>query len=216
MAELGTQSQSELPKQQLTVLPAATEGLSEEDTNVLRAFSFKMHENVSRGTYKRMNTRYFPGLDLGSQESNRARMTFLSGFKPVRYDCCLKICVLFVGKYADLRQCPVCSQDRYIGSDDKKPAKQFTYLPVTPRLQALYRNTGTASRQLYQDEATRTHEPGKLRDYVDGTHYRSLLGRPVVLDGKRLAFKYFGDARDVVLGVSTDGFAPFKKRKHTC
>ncbi|EJD41963.1 hypothetical protein AURDEDRAFT_68172, partial [Auricularia subglabra TFB-10046 SS5] len=215
MAELGAR-QSEHLRLQLTVLPAATEGLSEEDMNVLRAFSFKTHENVSRGTYKRMNTRYFPGLDLGSQESNRARMTFLSSFKPVRYDCCPKICVLFVGKYADLRQCPVCSEDRYIGGDDKKPAKQFTYLPVTPRLQALYRNTGTASRQLYRDEATRTHEPGKLRDYIDGAHYRSLLGRHVVLDGKRLAFKYFGDARDVVLGVSMDGFAPFKKRKHTC
>jgi len=57
------------------------------------------------------------------------------------------------------------------------------------------------------------HTPGKISDVFDGTHYRSLCGQHVRLNGEKLSHKYFEDHRDIALGISTDGFMPFKKRK---
>ncbi|EJD35526.1 hypothetical protein AURDEDRAFT_34670, partial [Auricularia subglabra TFB-10046 SS5] len=186
--------------------------LSEDDLRALRSFAFRTEENVTRGTYNSM-PKYFPEIKTGTHESNRARVAFLSEFKPVKYDCCTNSCVLYVNEHEKLQSCPVCKAPRVV---DGKPAKQFVYLPITPRLAALYRNKHTATLMGYRHAATQEHEPGVLRDYVDGTHYRWLLGRPVRLDGKALGYKYFADLHDIALGLSTDGFAPFKRRKQTC
>ncbi|EJD42287.1 hypothetical protein AURDEDRAFT_38959, partial [Auricularia subglabra TFB-10046 SS5] len=190
--------------------------LSDEDLATLRAFAFKTERHVTRDTYNSMPD-YFPILQIESLESNRARASFLSGFKPVKYDCCANSCVLFVHDFEKLTKCPICNQPRFA---DDKPVKQFVYLPVTPRLAALYRHQRTAEQMAYRHKATQEHEPGKLRDYVDGAHYRWLLGKcvQVDVDGKpvRARYKYFSDWHDIALGLSTDGFAPFKRRKQTC
>jgi len=57
------------------------------------------------------------------------------------------------------------------------------------------------------------HSPGKVNDVFDGSHYRSLLGQHVQLNGKTFRHRFFEDHRDVALGLSTDGFSPFKERK---
>lgn len=61
-----------------------------------------------------------------------------------------------------------------------------------------------------------THSPDIVNDVFDSKVYRSLLDKPVVVDGKEMPHKHFADARDVALGLSTDGFAPFRRRKKTC
>lgn len=52
-------------------------------------------------------------------------------------------------------------------------------------------------------------------DVFDGSNYRSLRKQQVKLQGKYLNHRYFADGHDVALGLSTDGFAPFKRRKNT-
>ena len=52
-------------------------------------------------------------------------------------------------------------------------------------------------------------------DIFNGLHYRSLLGKRVVVGERTLSHNYFSDHHDITLGFATDGFAPFKKRKHT-
>jgi hypothetical protein len=59
------------------------------------------------------------------------------------------------------------------------------------------------------------HEPGLIKDIFDGSHYQSLLNT-IVPAGEDHPFFYFSDERDIALGLSTDGFAPFKKRNQTC
>lgn len=59
------------------------------------------------------------------------------------------------------------------------------------------------------------HTPGTTTDIFDGTHYRHLRGRHVRVNGETLAHRYFSDSRDIALGLSLDGFAPFKKRRST-
>ena len=59
------------------------------------------------------------------------------------------------------------------------------------------------------------HEPGIVRDVFDSSHYQSLLKTIVPADMDH-PFFHFSDERDIALGLSTDGFAPFKQRDKTC
>jgi hypothetical protein len=59
------------------------------------------------------------------------------------------------------------------------------------------------------------HISGKFTDVFDGSHYRSLRGRHVQLNGKTFPHKYFEDHRDVALGLSADGFSTFESRKQS-
>jgi hypothetical protein len=60
------------------------------------------------------------------------------------------------------------------------------------------------------------YEPDKISDVFDGAHYAGLCRKRVIINGKELPHLYFQDPRDVALGLSTDGFAPFKHRTTTC
>ena len=59
------------------------------------------------------------------------------------------------------------------------------------------------------------HIPGKISDVFDGSHYRSLRGRYVQLNGTKFHHKYFEDHRDIALGLSADGFSTFKSRRES-
>jgi len=63
--------------------------------------------------------------------------------------------------------------------------------------------------------ANHVHEPGTIKDIFDGSHFQSLLNT-IVPAGEANPFFYFSDERDIALGLSTDGFAPFKKCNKTC
>jgi len=59
------------------------------------------------------------------------------------------------------------------------------------------------------------HESGLTSDIFDSTSYHDLLQSKVKVNGEELPFYFFSNPRDIALGLSTDGFAPFKKRKQT-
>jgi hypothetical protein len=59
------------------------------------------------------------------------------------------------------------------------------------------------------------HDPNQNSDVFDGTCYRSLLKKHVSLNGKMCRHRFFAEDTDIALGLSTDGFAPFKKRSQT-
>lgn len=88
------------------------------------------------------------------------------------------------------------------------------YIPLIPRLKALLANTLSAQRMRYRAHEHQ-HRDGHISDIMDSSHYRALLGQHVVLEGKTLPHKFFDDPRDIVLGLSTDGFAPHRRRKKT-
>jgi hypothetical protein len=141
----------------------------------------------------------------------KKRVRSLAGFKPVRYGRCINSCVCFIGPYENLTECPNCKEARYRANG--KPRKYFDYLPVIPRLQAMSANATHAKKMRYRAEYV--HEPGVIKDVFDGSHYQTLL-KTVVPAGESNPFFYFSDERDIALGLSTDGFGPFKKRKQTC
>ena len=60
------------------------------------------------------------------------------------------------------------------------------------------------------------HDGTNLQDVMDGANYQRLRGTNVTINGQPRPYKYFEDHRDIALGLSTDGFCPFRKRKKTC
>jgi hypothetical protein len=53
-----------------------------------------------------------------------------------------------------------------------------------------------------------------MKDIFDGSHYQSLLDQLVSINGKEQQHRFFQDLRDIALGLSTNGYAPFRKRKN--
>lgn len=141
----------------------------------------------------------------------KKQVRLLSGFQLVRYSCCINSCVCFTGPYEALTHCPHCHEPKLDARNN--PRKFFDYIPLIPRLQAMSSNAQNANLMRYR--ARFDHEPGVTKDVFDGSHYQSLLNK-IVPASNDSPFFYFSDERDIALGLSTDGFAPFKRRDKTC
>ena len=169
-----------------------------------------MEDNLSDRTFNRLS-KAFPDSTLDSLKMVKKRVRFLSGFQTVRYSCCINSCVCYVGPYEDLTECPNCKEARFKANG--KSRKYYDYIPLIPRLQAMSANSKHAEKMRYR--ANHVHEPEVIKDVFDGSHYQSLLAT-IVPGDEDIPFFYFSDERDIALGLSTDGFAPFKRRNKTC
>ena len=179
---------------------------------ILRPFSLQVDKHVPSSTYA-LYPDTFPDSKVSSWKIAQAHVARLSGFQPEPYHCCINSCCAFTGPHASLSACPYCSEPRYNSSG--KPRKLFVYLPVIPRLKAFLASESMATEMAYRAKEQAKHTPGVIRDISDSENYRALLDKHVTVDRKQLSHKYFDDARDVALGLSTDGFAPFKRRTKT-
>lgn len=185
--------------------------IGDEDMSLLRAYSLKVDEHLTDSVFNKLRF-VFPSAYLQPLKPTIRRIQFLSGFQPVRYDCCKNSCVCFTGAYEKLNNCPNCDASRF--KSDGTPHKYFEYLPLIPRLRAMAANRTLATKMRYRAHE-HVYNPQKVVDVFDGAHYRSLLETPVSVAEEELPFWFFSDPRDVALGLSTDGFAPFKHRKAT-
>jgi hypothetical protein len=186
------------------------EALGEADLSLLRVYTFKVQNHLTERAFNQL-PKVYPNVGHNTLKITEKNIQFLSGFKPIRYSCCVNSCVCFVGPYEDLTECPNCKEARYKASG--KPRKSFAYLPLVPRLRAMLANPTHAKKMRYRGDYV--HEPGIIRDVFDGSHYRALLETFVPIDSN-IPFYFFSDPRDIALGLSTDGFGPFKRRSKTC
>jgi hypothetical protein len=180
----------------------------------LRAFALKVTDHLSEKTFAKL-PHAFPRDCRMSWKRTHGIAEGVSGFKPVKYDMCPNSCVLYVGPYAHLLVCPrpKCGEKRHDARG--RPVKQFTYLPLIPRLKAFMANLDMAKKNRYRAREHQ-HSPDIISDVFDSGRYRNLRGKPVNINGKARSFTYFGDKRDIAYGLSLDGMAPFKRRKNTC
>lgn len=185
--------------------------LTEDDLEFLRPFALKVDEHMSGKTFEKLAFA-FPMSKLSTWKKIQSRVAQLAGFEPELYHCCVDSCCAFTGPHALKAECPYCKAPRY--NAQGKPRKLFVYLPVTPRLKAFAANTKSARTMLYRGDE-HVHKPGTITDVMDSRSYRRLLTQKVVVDGRSLDHKYFEDKRDIALGLSTDGFAPLKRRTKT-
>jgi hypothetical protein len=182
--------------------------LDESDLTLLRAYALKLEERLTDKAFNKL--RYaFPESPIDSLKNTEKRVRFLSGFQPVRYHRCPSSCVCYTGPYEALTKCPKCKTDRY-KADGTTPQAYHDYLPIIPRLRAMLASSSYARKMQYR--SNREHDPTKLTDIFDGTHYRSLRETLITIGDEELPTWFFSDPRDIALGLSTDGFGPFKRR----
>ncbi|KAI0748995.1 hypothetical protein BC629DRAFT_1250904, partial [Irpex lacteus] len=184
--------------------------LSAADLAILRVFALKTRAQMTRELFK-MLPFAFPGCCDKSEAEVDSRAAFLSGITPRLYDCCPRSCCCYVGPHADLTHCPYCKEPRL--NSQGRPRKVFTYIPLIPRLLALCRDRETAELMSYQ--LSRPYCPQAINDVFDGRQYRALCDTRVSLNGQEQPYHHFSNPRDIALGLSTDGFTPFKRGKQT-
>jgi hypothetical protein len=186
--------------------------LSDGDRQTVRDFLYKMKHLTNQGF--RDLPHAFPGVQVRSWKATQRRVGDMSALKPELLDCCVNSCICYVGKYANLEHCPFrdCAEPRY--DTQHRPRRQFSYIPLIPRLKAFVANAEQAAKMLYRSQFQ--HAPDVVKDIFDGLLYRRLLGKFVQpVGGLAQRHRYFDSATDVALGLSTDGYAPFRRRTKT-
>ncbi|KDN38557.1 hypothetical protein RSAG8_09446, partial [Rhizoctonia solani AG-8 WAC10335] len=189
------------------------DSLSERDHYILDSFNFRVTSRISSRDFG--NLKYaFPGRlsDMPSLYETQSRVAALSGLTPRFIDCCRNSCICYTDQYADLQSCPSCNAPRLYANG--KPAKQFSYLPFTPRLIAMI-NGSMRKKMEYRYEFDLKDHEGCYLDVFNGSHYRSLKQLPIPSTRTR-GRKYFEGPTDVALALASDGFCPFKNRKQSC
>ncbi|EIN05116.1 hypothetical protein PUNSTDRAFT_21122, partial [Punctularia strigosozonata HHB-11173 SS5] len=185
--------------------------LDEGDLAILRLFALKVTTHMKTDTFEKLPYA-FPTQDVPSWKTTQTRAAVLSALDPVLYDCCPNSCCCFVGPHSTLDACPYCKESRYDAAG--RPRSQFPYLPLTPRLKAYLACPNMAKKMQYR-ACEHSHVPGTMTDIFDGDLYQNLCRTRVSIHGRNLDHDFFSDSRDVALGLSSDGFAPHKRRKKT-
>ncbi|KAL1740479.1 hypothetical protein HDZ31DRAFT_47431, partial [Schizophyllum fasciatum] len=206
------------PSESTHVLGIGPDVLTEDDKQLLRLFAYKNSgSGITDASYRQL-AYVFTKIDIPSYKVVKARAAQLSNFEPVAYDCCINSCCCFTGPHKDKTTCPFCHQQRF--DSDKQPRRHYFYLPLIPRLLAYYTNVDMIDRMRYRSDFDSRRDQGgeddALDDVMDGSHYRTLRKSHVVINRERCKHKFFSDLHDVALGLSTDGFAPFRRRTKTC
>ncbi|QRV78025.1 Transposase family tnp2 [Ceratobasidium sp. AG-Ba] len=124
------------------------------------------------------------------------------------YDCCVNSCICFLGKYAELLLRLYCDEPRYNAAGH--PRRQFAYTPLIPQLQALFRDRDMIEKLGHRSRAEALHRRGVYHEIFDGETYRTLRNTRPDPDHD---YCFFDNPEDLALGLSTDGFTLFKRRR---
>jgi len=120
------------------------------------------------------------------------------GFEYKSIHACKNDCVLFWKENEEKQACPVCGESRWKGKKNV-PVKVLRYFPLKPRLQRLYMCKKTAHDMRWHEEK-RVKNDGYMRHPADSLAWQSFDNQ----------YPEFGlEARNVRLGLTTDGFNPF-------
>jgi hypothetical protein len=181
----------------------------------IRAFNYFVMQGTTREAYDALRTA-FPELeDISSIYLAQRTVAKLAGLNPKHVDCCINSCCCYAGKNKELDRCPFpdCNEPRR--DENGRPRKVFQYLPIIPRLIALFLDKATAANMDYRHKHHEGRDTESVTDVFDGALYRELCEQEVTANGKTYSHRYFSDRRDIALGLSLDGFAPFKRRNNS-
>ncbi|KAJ3912136.1 hypothetical protein F5877DRAFT_12209, partial [Lentinula edodes] len=189
--------------------------LSEYDLAICRTFSYKLQSHTTDGNFRKLPYAFPMATPLPSLDKICSRIAFLSSVEPEIYHCCINSCICYTGSHESRETCPFCNEPRY--NSNKKAQKRFIYIPVIPRLKAFAMNPEVAKNMQYLNNFTNgSSEVRTTKDVFDGEDYKFLRKQNVVVGSRTYTYHHFNDHQDIALGLSTDGFGPFKRRKHTC
>ncbi|QRV93624.1 Transposase family Tnp2 protein [Ceratobasidium sp. AG-Ba] len=181
--------------------------LSNKDANIFKFLATRLRTHFSRQTYDELRHGVCEPLWIPSEFVVYRRLRIMAGFETRTYDCCVNSCC-FLGKYSDGQVSHFCKEPRYTAGG--RARRSFYYSPLIPQLQALFRNLDMLEKLHYRSSVENASEPGVFEDVYDGEHYRRLRGKRLNPDGE---YKILDNPEDLALGLSTDGFTLFKRRR---
>lgn len=116
---------------------------------------------------------------------------------------CYNNCVLFRKEYEKHDNCSVCGLSRWKDAERKKiPQKVLRHFPLAPRLKRMF-STKEASEAAQWHKLKRQPVENNMSHPADGEAWQ---------DFDREYPSFAKDARNLRLGLATDGFNPFQKR----
>jgi hypothetical protein len=118
---------------------------------------------------------------------------------------CYNNCVLFRKEYKKHDNCPVCGLSRWKDAERKKiPQKVLRYFPLAPRLKRMF-STKEASEAAQWHKLKRHPIDKNMSHPADGEAWQ---------DFDREYSDFAKNARNLRLGLATDGFNPFFRKEH--
>ncbi|XP_039117808.1 uncharacterized protein LOC120253541 [Dioscorea cayenensis subsp. rotundata] len=154
---------------------------------------------------------FFPAATIptNSHESKKVIKDLGLGYEKIH--ACPNDCMLYCADREAQEACHVCGSSRWLSTDSsqsidddievvrKRPAKVLRYFPLIPRLQRIFMSSRTANDMTWHADGRRND--GRLRHPADAEAWKAFDAR----------FPDFAsDPRNIRLGLSSDGFNPFK------
>jgi hypothetical protein len=113
---------------------------------------------------------------------------------------CLNNCVLFRKQYAELDHCPLCETSRWKDLERKRiPQKVLRHFPLAPRLQRMFVSE-EAAEEAQRHRLKRRPKEKEMSHPADGEAWQAF---------DREYPDFANDARNIRLGLATDGLNPF-------
>nr|XP_016511549.1 PREDICTED: uncharacterized protein LOC107828697 [Nicotiana tabacum] len=150
----------------------------------------------------------FPEGEILPKSFNDAKRIIKNlGLEYKKIHACLNDCMIYWSETKDRTDCKFCKAPRYkqfVGESgsletSKIPAKVFRYFPLIPRLQRLFMSSKTSTDMRWHAEGHT--KDGVMRHPADSIAWRKF---------DELHQDFSQDPQNVRLGLSSDGFNPFK------
>lgn len=187
------------------------EFLTEEDKQNIRMFAIRYRHNITNLLHRDLREQFQNEISILTSFTLHKRVLKLAGWKPIQYDRGINSCIAYTGPFERLESCPHCHTPR---RDENSKTSPYHTLPLAPQLTALYASSGATCEAMgHTAQMLESFDASKIRDIHDADVVQSLLGKRVVVNGQQQQHTYFGDKRDIPLGMMTDGFQCFKRAR---
>jgi len=120
---------------------------SQRERDNLKAATYKVTHHVTRDAFEGLQHLTESCMDIGSDFVANRILEKASKLRPDVYDCCANSCMCYTGEFAQLTECSICGKPRL--DKCRKVQNQFQYIPIIPRLQAIYKDPNMIKLLLY-------------------------------------------------------------------
>ena len=122
---------------------------NETELKGIRAFNYLVTQGATREAYEALRTAFLELEDISSIYLAQKTVVRLSGLNLKYAERCINTCCCYTGRYAELDQCPFPNCNEPWCDKRGQPRKKFQYLPIIPRLIALFLNKATVEKMAY-------------------------------------------------------------------
>ena len=168
---------------------------------LLHMKSFYRISNTAFSAILKLLGKAFPAINTVPKSYDDAKKLLRRlglGYKSIHV--CLNNCVLFRKQYAELDHCPFYETSRWKDPERKRiPQKVLRHFPMVPRLQRMFVSKEAAEETQWH-KLKRQPQEKEMSHPADGEAWQ---------DFDRQYPDFAEDARNIRLGLATDGFNPF-------